>query len=162
MLPQASKRNNFHYNKKLKQFAKQNKKQMPKSAVYMWKFILSSGQMLGYKFRRERPILNYIVDFVCLELMLVIEVDGISHETEEAFRKDRKRDQNLKEIGFSVLRFSSLIVIKDRPSVNEIIAGWIEENTDGPSIERGGKQKKKVVSKIDSGLPPPLPPPKGD
>ena len=95
--------------------------------------------MLGYQFRRERPILNYIVDFVCLDLMLVIEVDGISHETEEAYRKDRKRDQKLKEIGFSVLRFSSLIVIKDRPSVNEIIVEWIEENSNGLPVERGRK-----------------------
>ena len=139
MLPLASKDNNYHYNKKLNNFAKANKKQMPKSAVYMWKFILSSRQMLGYQFRRERPILNYIVDFVCLDLMLVIEVDGISHETEEAYRKDRKRDQKLKEIGFSVLRFSSLIVIKDRPSVNEIIVEWIEENSNGLPVERGRK-----------------------
>ncbi len=124
MLPKASKANNFHYNKKLKTFADRNKKSMPMSAFYMWKFILSSRQMLGYQFRRERPILNYIVGFVCLELMLVIEVDGISHLTEEAYAKDRLRDDTLKGIGFTVLRFSPLLVLKDRPSVDEIIAGW--------------------------------------
>ncbi|MFT4535548.1 MAG: very-short-patch-repair endonuclease [Saprospiraceae bacterium] len=110
---------------------------MPKSAVYMWKFILSSRQMLGYQFRRERPILNYIADFVCLELMLVIEVDGINHLTKEASEKDRIRDETLKGIGFTVLRFSSLIVLNDRPSVNEIIAGWIIENGMVPPTERG-------------------------
>jgi len=84
--------------------------------------------MLGYQFRRERPILNYIVDFVCLELMLVIEVDGISHETEEAKEKDRIRDAKLQEVVFTVLRFSSLLVLRDRSIASEIIATWIEEN----------------------------------
>lgn len=155
MLPKASKANNFHYNKKLKEFASANKKSMPKSAVYMWKFILSSRQMLGYQFRRERPILNYIVDFVCLELMLVIEVDGISHQTEEAYQKDRIRDEKLNEIGFSTLRFSSLIVLKDMPSVNEIIAGWILENAKVEPTKRGAGNEK-------SNVPPPTPPPKGE
>ena len=159
MLSQASKENNFHYNKKLNCFAKENKKQLTKSAVYMWKFILSSRQMMGYQFRRERPILNFIVDFVCLDLMLIIEVDGISHETDEAFRRDRNRDKKLNEIGFAILRFSSLIVIKDRPSVNEIIVKWIEENTTEASVGRG---EKRVTEKIDSCVPPPAPPPKGD
>ncbi len=127
---------------------------MPKSAVYMWKFILSSRQMLGYQFRRERPILNYIADFVCLELMLVIEVDGINHLTKEASEKDRIRDETLKGIGFTVLRFSSLIVLNDRPSVNEIIAGWIIENGMVPPTERG-------VMNLVLKSPPHSPPPEG-
>ena len=80
--------------------------------------------------------------------MLIIEVDGFSHETEEAYKKDRKRDQRLKDIGFFVLRFSSLIVIKDRPAVNEIIVEWIEKYAVEPSTTRGGKDKRLSRQKL--------------
>ena len=84
--------------------------------------------MLGYKFRRERPILNYIVDFVCLDLLLVIEVDGITHDSEEAQFNDRKRDKELGSIGFHVLRFSSWEVLNQIDDVSTIILAWIEKN----------------------------------
>jgi len=64
---------------KLKEYADANKKTMTKAAACMWKYLLSKRQMRGYQFRRERPILNYIADFVYLELLLAIEVDGITH-----------------------------------------------------------------------------------
>ena len=73
--------------------------------------------MKGYYFRRERPILEYIVDFVCLELMLVIEVDGWSHEVEEQKQKDLIRDWVLRKVGFKILRFSSWEVLN---RINEV------------------------------------------
>lgn len=107
MKEQASKRNNFHYNKTLKVLANANRKNMPKSAACMWKYVLKNRVMKGYQFRRERPILNYIADFVCLDLLLIIEVDGFTHENEIQHKKDSRRDKILKEIGFTTLRFSS-------------------------------------------------------
>ena len=80
--------------------------------------------MLGYQFRRERPILNYIADFVCLELLLIIEVDGITHDSDEAQRRDKK----LKEIGFTILRFSSWEVLNKITDVQIIITEWIKVN----------------------------------
>ena len=76
----ASKRNNYHYNKELQPLASKLRKDMTKAKACLWKYVLRAGTMMGYKFRRQRPVLNYIADFMCMELMLVIEVDGYSHE----------------------------------------------------------------------------------
>lgn len=82
-MEKASKKNNFHYNKALQTFARKNRQQMTKSAACLWKYVLNNRMMLGYPFRRERPILKFIADFVCWELLLVIEVDGLTHQDEE-------------------------------------------------------------------------------
>ena len=127
-LAPASKYNNYHYNKSLKSFANANRKTMTKSAACLWKYILGGRQMLGYKFRRERPVLNYIADFACLDLLLIIEVDGITHDSEEANIQDRRRDQELSEVGFTVLRFSSYEVINRIDDVSNMILEWINGN----------------------------------
>jgi len=143
MIDIASKSNNYHYNKRLKKYADENRKTMTKSAACMWKYVLSGRKMLGYQFRRERPILDYIVDFVCLELLLIIEVDGITHECEDQQRLDRIRDERLGEIGMTVLRFSSLLVLKDSAAVAEIIADWIMENAIQPPSPKRLSTKKR-------------------
>ncbi|MEP7324153.1 MAG: endonuclease domain-containing protein [Saprospiraceae bacterium] len=120
--------NNYHYNKSLNPLAKVLKQQMTKSEACMWKYLLSTKQFHGFSFRRQRPILNYIVDFCCLELMLVIEVDGISHTTDEAIEKDEQRDIKLTEIGFYVFRFSSWEVLNRMVDVNVILTKWMMDN----------------------------------
>ena len=60
---------------------------------------------MGYPFTRQRPVLSYIVDFMCKELCLVIEVDGVTHLDEEVSEKDKIKQRNLEEAGFHVLRF---------------------------------------------------------
>lgn len=132
-MEKASPSNNYHYNSKLKELAKANRRNLTKSAACMWKYLLGQKQMLGYQFRRERPILNYIVDFVCLELLLIIEVDGISHDSEESINRDLKRDQLLNTIGFTVLRFSSWEVLNRIDDVSVLITSWINENAITPS-----------------------------
>ena len=66
--------------------------------------------MLGYKFNRQKPIGNYIVDFYCSKLSLVIEVDGCSHESEEAFIKDAERQKIIEAMGLKFIRFDDLEV----------------------------------------------------
>jgi very-short-patch-repair endonuclease len=127
-LDKAKKSNNFHYNQTLLPLARANRKNMTKSAACMWKYVLSKKQMNGYQFRRERPILNYIVDFVCLELMLIIEVDGMTHDDEVARMNDLQRDQKLNEVGFTVLRFSSWEVLNEITDVGITIGEWIRSN----------------------------------
>lgn len=123
----ASKANNYYYNKSLNILAKRNKQSLTKSAACMWKYVLSKKQMKGYQFRRERPILNYIVDFVCLELLLIIEVDGITHQNEITIENDKQRDKNLSNVGFTVLRFSSWEVLNKIGSVSSVIIKLIED-----------------------------------
>ncbi|MBK8602807.1 MAG: endonuclease domain-containing protein [Saprospiraceae bacterium] len=122
--------NHHHYNKDLQFFARENRNNATKSEACLWKYALKSSQMMGYPFRRQRPIGNYIVDFVCLPLGLIIEVDGYSHEDFDA--KDIIREENLKKLGFAILRFSSWEVLNRIDSVAEIIMRWIKEIGEGP------------------------------
>ena len=62
---------------------------------------------MGYKFRRQRPIDQYIVDFACLQLKLIIEVDGFTHFIPEVAKRDQVRQAKLESLGFMVLRFTN-------------------------------------------------------
>jgi very-short-patch-repair endonuclease len=128
----ASPKNNYHYNKKLQPFANRLRKNMTKGEACLWKYVLRARNMKGYTFRRQRPILDYIADFVCLDLRLVIEVDGITHETEEAAERDQQKDHDLEAVGFTVLRFSNWEVLNRIDDVSGIILKWVEENAIGP------------------------------
>ena len=76
----AAKSNLYAYNKDLKGLAKANRSTMTNAEACLWKYVLAARQMKGYQFRRQIPVLNYIADFMCKELMLIIEVDGITHQ----------------------------------------------------------------------------------
>ncbi|MBS0267015.1 MAG: endonuclease domain-containing protein [Planctomycetes bacterium] len=66
---------------------------------------LRAKRFHGYKFRRQVPIGNYIVDFVCLERKIIIELDGGQHTDSHHRTYDSRRDHWLRSEGFSVLRF---------------------------------------------------------
>ena len=70
----------------------------------MWN-ILRNQQIKGCKFRRQYPIGEYIVDFVCKEIKLIIEIDGGQHNTPEQINYDKKRTKYLNSKGYKVLRF---------------------------------------------------------
>ncbi len=79
---------------------------MTKAEACLWKYVLKAGKVKGFTFRRQRPVLQYIADFMCKELQLIIEVDGITHSYEEVAENDMKRQWNLENAGFTVLRFT--------------------------------------------------------
>jgi len=72
----------------------------------------------GLHFRRQHPERGYILDFVCLDRMLVVEVDGASHAEPDRARKDRVRDVVLAREGFHTLRIPNEVV---RDRVEEIV-----------------------------------------
>jgi very-short-patch-repair endonuclease len=80
---------------------------------------LRGKQFAGLKFRRQQPIDNYIVDFVCFEKRVVIEVDGGQHASEKD--KDAERDEYLTRNGFKVLRFWNNDVLQNVDGVLEVI-----------------------------------------
>jgi very-short-patch-repair endonuclease len=84
----------------------------------LWKH-LSRKQLAGLKFRRQQPIDGYIVDFVCFQKRIVIEVDGGQHARDRD--KDKERDKYLVENGFKVLRFWNDDVLKNIDGVLEVI-----------------------------------------
>ena len=102
---------NNHYNKSLKTFARAHRNESTHAEVRLWVEALSKRQMLGYQFLRQRPIDNFIVDFFCKELKLVIEVDGYTHQFDETYKKDLKKEQRLLELGYFIIRFRDEEVI---------------------------------------------------
>ncbi|MEO6850842.1 MAG: endonuclease domain-containing protein [Mucilaginibacter sp.] len=93
------------YNPKLKPLAKKLRKDMTFGEVLLWNE-LKRDQLWGFDFDRQRCIDNYIVDFYCKELMLAIEIDGMSHNHEEVFAKDEIRQGKLESFGITVIRFT--------------------------------------------------------
>ena len=124
---EADKSNNYGYNKELQPFANKLRKQMTKSEACLWKYALKARKMKGYQFRRQRPVLNYIADFMCKELKLIIELDGITHNSEEAAAKDDRRTEALERIGFKVIRFRDEEVLRNMRGVIQKIEMVIKE-----------------------------------
>ena len=117
---------NHSYNKNLQPYANKLRKEMTKAEACLWKYILKAKQLRGYQFRRQRSVLNYIADFMCMELMLIIEVDGITHHWEETMLKDKKKQADLEAEGFTVLRFTDQEVLTDINAVHGFLENWIE------------------------------------
>ena len=85
------------------EFARQQRKQSNDFASVMWQ-LLRGRRCRGRKFRREYPIPPYTVDFCCVELKLIVEVDGEDHFTAEGKEHDEKRDRFLRDRGYEVVR----------------------------------------------------------
>ncbi|MFD2286026.1 DUF559 domain-containing protein [Pedobacter petrophilus] len=126
-MEKANKNNLWHYNTELKKFANSNRKEMTKAEACAWKFLLSGRQMMGYQFRRQRPILNFIADFLCKELMLIIEIDGLTHTWDSVAENDKRREKALADVGFTILRFEDDEILKDIENVNRAICFYIED-----------------------------------
>jgi len=77
---------------------------MTPQEVKLWIY-LRSWRSRGYHFRRQAPRENYILDFVCLRKRLIIELDGGQHNFDGHANRDKRRDSNLAQSGFKVLRF---------------------------------------------------------
>ncbi len=124
---EANKDNLHFYNTNLQPFANDLRKRMTKAEACLWKFALRASQLKGYPFRRQRPVLNYIADFMCKDLMLIIEVDGITHHDEKVIENDKRRQARLEHAGFTVLRFTDNEVLKGMTGVIAELEDWIEK-----------------------------------
>ena len=92
------------YNKNLKAFSRHLRNNSTLGEVLLWQQ-LKAGKIRGYRFNRQKPLGNYIVDFYCKKLNLVIEVDGEIHFIGDHPLKDKERQQILEGLGLSFLRF---------------------------------------------------------
>ena len=80
--------------------------------------------MYGYQFNRQYPVGNYIVDFICRKLNLIVEIDGSSHISKS--ESDRKRQDDLEGLGYVILRFSEAEVVHRLDDVVEKISYAVE------------------------------------
>ena len=110
----------FPFNKNLKPFARELRKNMTDAERALWSK-LRRKQINGRIFYRQKNIGNYIVDFFCPGLKLVVDLDGGQHYTVEGRAKDSSRDKYLVNLGLKVLRFSDRDVLKDMEGVLTVL-----------------------------------------
>jgi len=91
-------------------FAKQLRYGQTKLEARLW-YELRAHRLDGWKFKRQVPLEGYVVDFVCHEASLVIEVDGPLHRKPEHILRDKQRDSVLRRRGFRILRFDEDIAL---------------------------------------------------
>ncbi len=92
----------YQHNKKLTNFSRNNRKKQTDVEILLWQK-LRNRQLAGYKFHRQYPVDNYILDFYCLEKKLAIELDGSQHVVQKQY--DEKRTADLQKYGIEIMRF---------------------------------------------------------
>ena len=92
--------------------------------------LLRNRQLTGYKFRRQAPIGKYIVDFLCFERNLVVELDGGQHQEQADY--DAERTRVLESGGYRVIRFWNNLVLEDTDAVLQMVLIALEEGTPSP------------------------------
>ena len=119
------------YNPDLKERTRELRKNQTWGEKTLWRAI--PRKQLGFEFHRQVPIDQFIVDFYCHELMLVIEVDGAVHNSEKSQVKDLERQSRIENFGITFLRFTDEDILHRIQSVLKKIEKWIEKNT-SPSV----------------------------
>jgi very-short-patch-repair endonuclease len=105
------------YNRRLKPLARNLRRFGTKGEALLWRDVLKAKQHWPYQFNRQFIIGDYIVDFVCRKLKLIIEIDGSSHLAKN--EEDFVRQEFLESQGYTVLRFSESIVVY---RIDEVVA----------------------------------------
>ncbi|MFN9328318.1 MAG: leucine--tRNA ligase, partial [Cyclobacteriaceae bacterium] len=115
----------------LKDHARENRKNPTEAEDALWQAVRNSS--LGFRFRRQHAIGRFLVDFVCIEKKLIVEVDGAIHQNQ--IREDEERKVILEHEGFRVIRFTNTEVLQQLPFVIEKIKSALFSS---PSpVERG-------------------------
>ena len=106
------------------EFARNQRATANEFASDVWQFV-RDRRCCGEKFRREHVIEPYTVDFCCVTLKLIIEVDGEQHFTEAGIARDRERDIYLEKLGYEVIRIPGYEVLREPKSVRDRIVAAI-------------------------------------
>ena len=113
-----------------KTHARQLRAAMTDAERRLWQS-LRLRQFNGYKFRRQHPLGSYVVDFVCVEAKLVVEVDGGQHSERQDY--DTSRTEWLRQRGFRVVRFWNHEVMTDIDAVQAVIWEALHIDSQPPS-----------------------------
>jgi very-short-patch-repair endonuclease len=105
------------------------RKTMTDTERALWQ-VLHHRQLSGLKFRRQHPFGDYVLDFVCLENKLVLELDGSQHQ--EQIPQDEERTRSLAKAGFTVLRFWNNEVLQQAEAVKDKIWLAVQEKHPHP------------------------------
>ena len=116
----------IYYNPALKELARELRNNMTFAEKATWR-MLNGKQFKGYDFHRQKPIGEFIADFYCYDLRLVIEIDGITHLDKDVIKKDRIKYQYFNSIGLNILRFSDDLVLGNWMMVEKELIKYIKE-----------------------------------
>ena len=122
----ASKENYFHYNRNLKDRARELRNFQTNAEETLWE-IVRKKRLYGFAFTRQRPAEDYIVDFMCKKLLLILEADGEIHEMDDQREYDAKRTRELEAVGFYIMRFGNWEIEHRADEVEAEIRAWIRE-----------------------------------
>ncbi len=120
------------------------RKNMTDAEKCLWRQ-LNRGQIDNLRFRRQEPIGNFIVDFVCFERTLIVELDGGQHADQTAY--DERRTRWLESQGFCVLRFWNNAVLQNTSGVLEVIRDALEKRRCPPTLtlpHKGGGNNNRM------------------
>lgn len=131
----------YKYNRTLLKFSKSGRTDQTDAEKLLWRY-LRNRQLNGYKFRRQYPIYNYILDFYCVENKIAIELDGSQHEKRKIY--DEIRTKELQKLGIRVIRFWDNDVLQNIDGVLEQILMKVENISNkkphpGPLLKGEGK-----------------------
>ena len=107
---------NTHSKTELKPFRNELRKKLTPSEAFLWTY-LKTRQLHNKRFTKQHSISNYIVDFYCASEKLIIELDGEVHNNPVAQTYDLNRTTELKELGYTVIRFENKMVFENLASV---------------------------------------------
>ncbi len=113
----------LYYDPKLKLLARKLRKNMTLPEVILWNQL--KRKKLGYDFHRQKPIGEFIVDFYCPGLKLIIEVDGEVHL--DKGESDIKRQSKLESLGLRILRYKATDILKNLNDVIDSIQNYIND-----------------------------------
>ncbi len=132
----------IHLNSPKKEFARYLRRHHTRGESVLW-IQLKAKRFHGLKFRRQVPFGPYIVDFICVEKKLIIEVDGATHDELNTQKRDALRETYLRKQEFTVLRFSDDDVLR---SLDEAIAqleqvlGYSKHESPLPTLPLRGRE----------------------
>jgi uroporphyrinogen-III synthase len=140
------------------QIARHLRQQQTAAEERLWG-LLRKRQFENLKFRRQQPLKDYIVDFYCYELKLVIELDGGYHDAPEQKYKDEQRDIHLKVLGYKVLRFKNEMVFdnisflyQSIKEIKELTPSQREREKSLLSTKRLSPSQKEIFSNVGLSL----------
>lgn len=124
----------------MKPYRRGLRKRLTPAEASLW-ILLKNRQAFGLKFRRQTSIKNYVVDFYCPEIRMIIELDWEPHFTQEQADKDQKRDKELTELGYKVFRYENLVVFDHPDFIFDDIKSLIQPPPAkaDPSLKQEGK-----------------------
>jgi len=115
----------IEYNRSLKDYARENRKNPTKQEWIIWELLLKNKQFLWYKFTRQKPIWAFILDFYCAELLLWIEIDGWYHNETKSY--DTDRDSEIYSKWILIVRFTNEEIDSDLPWIIDYLKSTVWE-----------------------------------